>query len=252
LHGIAYFAILNSSKSAKKDFLMLKFISSLTVSLLIFSTHASASTTCAQSQASLERTCTTLFDRYVSDLEQCLLRRDTCNTQGSKEDSAKCETVSSCMSSNESSFKTLHHDTFACNYYWNEEHNSCMLRRGLFRPVAHCPGRTTLNASIIGGFDGGIDSDFNCKAHGSMIKTMIRRCKEERDNFQKNCSVHAAAVLQANPLREPAILDHSSKPIWALNNPQGRAIIDRSRNPNEDTFMPPRETERVAPAGRSR
>lgn len=190
---------------------------------LTLSTHAADCETLERWVVSF---CHDGFESKEDYLKKCLSRRDTCETSGRVRSQNRCGEIHSCMKEHESSFREVNGDNFKCEYYWDNESQRCFIKRGFLSVVSQCPGRITLMDSIIGGFDSGIDGQFDCSAQAAVVKDTIDRCQRTRDEFKAQCE-NTNEHLAQYPVPSSNYADLTNSGDLRVN-PGRRSHIDES------------------------
>lgn len=204
---------------------MVKLFSILLMALPLFAAQAQD---CRRLMSDVERRCSTLARSYERALLLCQSRRDACQTQGQVRTQDRCEEIAHCMAEHESTFAQVNQDNNSCDYRWDTRHERCGIRRGLFTPVAHCPGRTTINASIIGGFDSGIDGNYDCQGHANLVKSNLDKCEESREQYRQSCGAEDN-FLRQHPARTEQFMAIMNSDTLQLNPRPTSAVDDAPR-----------------------
>ncbi|HAZ12145.1 MAG: hypothetical protein A2X86_01270 [Bdellovibrionales bacterium GWA2_49_15] len=125
-------------------------------------------------------------------LKQCLVRRDTCVSDGIPNTQSKCEAVDECMGNRDTDFG----DSAQCRYQWTKtaDQFTCSLKRKLFASQERCPGRTLTGMGFVGMvllqgdvIDYAVDSGFNCEAVNLHFKSRTKSLERARQKIIKFC-----------------------------------------------------------------
>jgi hypothetical protein len=149
-------------------------------------------------------------------LQHCLRRRDTCSTIGAKDSPDRCQEINTCMQTHQTVFAQNHQDVHACRYTWNEKGDRCLVSRSLFSLVSQCPGRITVTVTMIDGFSGGLDQNFDCSSQAFVLNQAMQRCDEIKDQYIQQCPEVALAGLADVPSYEPRYLENHHQQIWGI------------------------------------
>ncbi len=204
----------------------MKFLVFLLVMGFTYSGHAAD---CEKLERWIVSFCQDGFSGKEDYLKKCLSRRDTCETSGRVQTQDRCGEIHSCMKEHQTSFKEVNGDNFKCEYYWDDKSQKCFIKRGFLSIVSQCPGRITLMDSLVGGFEGGIDGEFDCSAQAAMVKDTISRCQKTRDEYKAQCK-ETSAHLAKYTVPSSKYTDLTNRGQWRVNPGQQTHIDETGRN----------------------
>lgn len=125
-----------------------------------------------------------------NSLHSCLVRRDTCPTDGEPKDSNECKQLHQCSQTIDAYYSDHHINIREkCDYQWIKEKKMCLVRKRAFSDQKSCPGTTAglLRAIINKLDDSTFDKNFNCVAVSNMYRNKLESCNARREEFKKYC-----------------------------------------------------------------
>jgi len=217
------------------QFLKITILASLSLSFSLFAAQPPQKIDCQRVADTAQTYCDGLTEYYCKDIGECLVRRDTCLSDGKvPNDKESCEEYDQCLDGMKSKFNSV------CRFKWAPdsltEKVRCVDERSSWWRSTSCPGYTKgdlLRAFIV---DEKKERDvkFDCSLTRDEYGKMQTKCNEAIANYEKNCLIgpedkaKVSLYKKNTKCEDYENFDKYKRGQFAIDT-QNRRVIDSSR-----------------------